>query len=276
MNYYPFHIGDYAVHTRHLSLMEDLAYRRLIDLYYTHERRIPAETQSVARLIGMREHVAEVESVLREFFVQTGSGDWSHARCDTEIARAQAAAARARENGKGGGRKKNQAPAATGTPAETQPVPAGPPAESKSEAPNTQDQYPKEKKKRTSRATSFDAATVELPEWLDRELWTDWVADRKDRKKPITERAARQQMQTLDELRRQGHTPERTIRHAISSGNQGLYPPPVIKRNVQDMPERPVEVWKPPPPMTPEEHAASKKARDLAIGAIKIINKAAA
>ncbi|NDH69342.1 MAG: DUF1376 domain-containing protein, partial [Gammaproteobacteria bacterium] len=33
MHYYQFHIGDYKSHTHHLSLLEDLAYRRLLDFY---------------------------------------------------------------------------------------------------------------------------------------------------------------------------------------------------------------------------------------------------
>ena len=37
MNYYPFHLGDYAARTAHLEPMEDLAYRRLLDLYYLGE-----------------------------------------------------------------------------------------------------------------------------------------------------------------------------------------------------------------------------------------------
>lgn len=72
----------------------------------------------------------------------------------------------------------------------------------------------------------FSAAAIELPDWLDRELWTEWVADRKERGKAITERSAKKQIAALDEYRRDGHTPERVIAHAIASGNQGLYPPP--------------------------------------------------
>jgi len=47
MHYFNFNIGDYASHTRHLSLMEDLAYRRLIDAYYLAEKPFtgtPADT----------------------------------------------------------------------------------------------------------------------------------------------------------------------------------------------------------------------------------------
>jgi uncharacterized protein YdaU (DUF1376 family) len=89
VNFYPFHIGDYAVHTRHLTLMEDLAYRRLLDLYYTREKPLPNDEQEVARLIGMREQVAEVNGVLAEFFDNCGDG-WFHDRCDIEIAKMHA------------------------------------------------------------------------------------------------------------------------------------------------------------------------------------------
>ena len=37
MNYFPFNVGDYSVHTAHLEPMEDLAYRRLLDQYYLRE-----------------------------------------------------------------------------------------------------------------------------------------------------------------------------------------------------------------------------------------------
>lgn len=83
---YPFHIRDYTVKTRHLSLMEDLAYRRLIDAYYTEEGPLPADVQACARLIAMRDYAPEVEAVLREFFVLSDGG-WSNERCDYEISR---------------------------------------------------------------------------------------------------------------------------------------------------------------------------------------------
>ena len=83
MNFFPFHVGDYAVHTRHLSLMEDLAYRRMLDLYYTTEKPLPCAEQT-ARLIGMREHVAEVSAVLADFFVER-DGVYVQSRCDAEI-----------------------------------------------------------------------------------------------------------------------------------------------------------------------------------------------
>ncbi len=84
MNYYPFHVGDYASATRHLSWDEDAAYRRLLDVYYTLERPIPADKVyrlTVATSKIQREAVA---TVLGEFFIQTPEG-WQHERCDQEI-----------------------------------------------------------------------------------------------------------------------------------------------------------------------------------------------
>ena len=43
MIWYKFHLGDYITHTLHLSDAEDLAYRRLLDLYYMSEAPIPLE-----------------------------------------------------------------------------------------------------------------------------------------------------------------------------------------------------------------------------------------
>lgn len=86
MNYYQFHIGDYAAHTQRLSLMEDLAYRRIIDAYYLNERPFNGCSTDVAREIGMRDHVEAVEYVLTKFFQLDDQNSWHHTRCDKEIA----------------------------------------------------------------------------------------------------------------------------------------------------------------------------------------------
>jgi len=88
LNYYPFNIGDYLAHTAHLSVVEDCAYRRLIDTYYLTEKALPLDVKACARLIRMREHESEVAAVLAEFFTETPGG-WTQARCDEEILRYQ-------------------------------------------------------------------------------------------------------------------------------------------------------------------------------------------
>ena len=96
MHSFQFHLGDYYSHTGHLSLTEDLAYRRIIDFYYLHETPPSGRPDQIARLIRMPKEVAAVEQVLNEFFCQEMSdvGDnalivWRHKRCDVEIEKYQ-------------------------------------------------------------------------------------------------------------------------------------------------------------------------------------------
>lgn len=88
LNYYQFHIGDYISHTRNLSLLEDLAYRRLLDEYYLHERPLNSGVEALARQIGMRDHVAEIKFVLECFFELTDAG-WVNTRAHKEISKYQ-------------------------------------------------------------------------------------------------------------------------------------------------------------------------------------------
>lgn len=84
INYYPFHVGDYIAHTAHLDPLEDIAYRRLLDLYYMQEMPLPKDAAKLARLIRMEGYTEIVDAVLTEFFSMTEHG-WSHKRCNIEI-----------------------------------------------------------------------------------------------------------------------------------------------------------------------------------------------
>lgn len=74
MHYYQFNIKDYKSHTGHLDLLEDLAYRRLLDWCYLHERPLPLDETEIARQIGMRSHTECIATVLCEFFTWTDEG----------------------------------------------------------------------------------------------------------------------------------------------------------------------------------------------------------
>lgn len=93
MNFFKHHIGDYASATDHLSWDEDMAYTRLMRVYYREERPLPAELPKVYRLARAqsRKERGAVDSVLAEFFSQQEDG-WHNKRCDEEVARAQAQA----------------------------------------------------------------------------------------------------------------------------------------------------------------------------------------
>lgn len=77
----------------------------------------------------------------------------------------------------------------------------------------------------TKKKPGFKAADMPIPQWLPRGAWQEWCADRAQRKKAITKRAAVLQIAALSEYMNQGHRPEDVIRHSIASGYQGLFPP---------------------------------------------------
>jgi uncharacterized protein YdaU (DUF1376 family) len=86
MHYCNWNIADYASHTGHLTPIEDIAYRRMLDLYYLHEKPLPRNARSVAVAIRMAENEDAVRAVLSEFFVRSASG-YTNKRADHEIAR---------------------------------------------------------------------------------------------------------------------------------------------------------------------------------------------
>ncbi len=84
MHYYQFNIGDYTSHTARLSPIEDLAYRRLLDLYYLNERPFNGCSTDVAREIGLSEYQSEVDYVLGKYFPLTDE-KWTNKRASKEI-----------------------------------------------------------------------------------------------------------------------------------------------------------------------------------------------
>ena len=105
MNYYEHHIGDYDADTAHLSWVEDMAYTRLMRLYYRKEAPIPADITQACRLVRAqsKEERKAVEVVLNEFFELRDDG-WHQSRCDSEIEAYQVRCEHNRRVGKKGGR----------------------------------------------------------------------------------------------------------------------------------------------------------------------------
>ncbi len=88
MNYYEHHLGDYLRDTAHLSMLEDGAYRRLIDAYYIRCTPLPIAKKDCYRLVraAKKNERESVDAILKEFFYLAEDG-WHHKRCDAEIAR---------------------------------------------------------------------------------------------------------------------------------------------------------------------------------------------
>ena len=97
---------------------------------------------------------------------------------------------------------------------------------------NTKDKHTKDNKDninnppKSPRAVSFDALAVQLPDWLSAEIWSSWVAYRRDLKKPIkSQQTVTQAINLLDRCRLNGYAPEEIINQSIANGWQGLFEP---------------------------------------------------
>jgi uncharacterized protein YdaU (DUF1376 family) len=189
MNYYPFHLGDYAAHTAHLEPIEDLAYRRMLDAYYLREGPLPAEPTEVARIIRLRSHLPEVESVLREFFTNAADGLWYHARCDVEIDRMQDKQAKARASAAASvnaRRTKAERPLNDGTAnaertLNERSTDVELPTPTPTPTPISSTDVEETPRKR--------AAVLPRPDDVSEQTWADFIAQRKAHKAPLTQTA---------------------------------------------------------------------------------------
>ena len=161
MNYYSFHIGDYAAHTRRLSLLEDLAYRRLLDEYYLQEEPLTGEADLIARQIGMADYVDEVDYVLTCFFESTPHG-YINKRCDEEIEKYHAKHEQAIKAGRASAEKRlNKRSTSVQLTNNQEPI---------------TNNHIKEK----------SATKVACPSDVNEEIWNDWVLLRKTKKASVT------------------------------------------------------------------------------------------
>jgi uncharacterized protein YdaU (DUF1376 family) len=169
MHYYNFNIGDYMKHTLHLTPEEDLAYRRLLDMYYDTEAPIPSNIPLVSRRLRMDSKI--VESVLNEFFELTEEG-YKNYRADGEIADYHKFLEKQKANGRLGGRpKKGKKPIAN---------------------PDLTQYEPKKslnnKQQTTNNKQINTTPKVATPDGVSVDLWNDFLFYRKRLKAPVTDR----------------------------------------------------------------------------------------
>lgn len=164
MHYYQFNIGDYQSHTAHLSETEDLAYRRMLDWCYLHEKPLPIDPEEVSRLIRMRTHSESIAIVLREYFERRDEG-WINLRVIQEISKVGIKSEKASESAKARWSKPKNANALP----------------TQSERYATQDTLPK------TQDTKPKKTPIEAPAGVTPETWAAFVQQRKTKKAQITQ-----------------------------------------------------------------------------------------
>lgn len=248
MNYYEHHLGDYAKDTVHLTMVEDGAYRRLIDVYYVKELPLPAEESKIFKLAraSTKQEKDAVRSILDEFFSQSPDG-WHHKRCDQEIERyqlSQEGADDKRENDKERQRRARErrkalfaelrghdiVPAWDTKTAELEAMlsrvthrdssaPVTPPVTRDNTA--TQSPVPRHQKKEEAELP----LDFVLPDWMPTEAWDGYVAMRKKQRKPMTDRARDLKVAELQRFRDEGYDIEAILDKSTANSWTDIYAP---------------------------------------------------
>jgi uncharacterized protein YdaU (DUF1376 family) len=203
MHYYTWNIGDYSSHANHLDIVEDCAYRRLLDRYYLSEAPIPKDVSVAARLIGMREHQPEVEIVLNEFFTQTASG-WVNKRAEQEIAHFKGKIDQASRAGKASAERRINARSTPVQRTRNQPI--------------TNNQEP---------ITSNQDKTKKLfsiPNFIPQDAWQGFYEMRKTGKGVFTERAASLIIKQLTMMHSEGQDVAAVLDQSTANGWKGVFP----------------------------------------------------
>jgi len=198
LHYYQFHIGDYRAATAHLSNDEDLAYRRLLDMYYDTEDPIPIDTDWVARRLRLDSHV--IVSVLKDMFVLSELG-WHHARCDKEISVYKGFS----DAGKRGAAKR------WGKAGDSPPI--TPPIATNNHKPLTNNHKPNK--------------IIQTPDGVSSDVWDSFVAQRKASRAVITESVIKSIQR---EANKAGWTLEQALAECAARGWRGFKADWVIEK----------------------------------------------
>jgi hypothetical protein len=73
-----------------------------------------------------------------------------------------------------------------------------------------------------------------LPDWLPMDAWNGWVAMRKQRKRPLTDRATAMAINKLDAIRNKGHDIEDLLDRSTINGWLDIYEPKDIKNGASN------------------------------------------
>jgi len=198
MYYYPFNIADYKASTAHLSNDEDLAFRRLLDMYYDTEMPIPLDSAWLARRI--RVSVDAIESVLIDMVEKKEDG-YHHARCDAEILKYQGFA----ESGKRGAAirwAKGGDGGAIGTP--SNPI---------------SNQNKNQNNNKNNKQHIFV-----VPDFIPQDAWQGFIEMRKAGKGAFTDRAKQIIINQLKTLHSEGQDVAKVLDQSTANGWKGVFP----------------------------------------------------
>ena len=112
-----------------------------------------------------------------------------------------------------------------------------------------------------------------LPEWIDAELWDEYVAQRKKDKKAMSPRSERDRLARLYALKAAGYDPNACIAEALNYHWLEFYEPKdkAISRKASSEADA-TRAYLDGLALTPEQRAASDRARKVALGALRRVS----
>jgi len=203
VNYYKFHIGDYQSHTAHLDPLEDIAYRRMMDWCYLHERDLPLDIEKIAKAIRMRSHCDCIEYVLSEFF-QLSENGYINKRITSEVEQYQSKSQKARESAEA--RWKGNADANALRP----------------ECEGNANHKP----------LTINHKPLTIPSEINPEAWGEFEQHRKEMKQPLTELARKKAMTAISGFSFEEQA--EIIDNTIQNRWRGLFPGKAKEKNNYD------------------------------------------
>jgi hypothetical protein len=153
-----------------------------------------------------------IEVLLNDMFICTEEG-WMHPRCDADIEEYHRQAERNRENGKRGGRPKTAIKQTIENPVGSESVASDNPV--------------------VTLTTNHKPITINhkpviiegYPLWLPIDAWQGWVEMRKQRKRPLTDRAKARALTKLEALHSAGHDINELLDRSTINGWLDIYEP---------------------------------------------------
>jgi uncharacterized protein YdaU (DUF1376 family) len=254
VNFIRLYIGDYLRDTGTLTVAEHGAYMLMLLNHYATEKPLPMgrELHRLLRAETKAERDA-IDAVSSRFWTAT-EGGLVNGRAGREMERAEHQREVNRTVGKLGGRPKR-----TETESVSESVTNGNRTETL-----TRHQTPDTIKKPPS-----PSAKPPLPDGVDPQVWSDWLALRKAKKAPVTATVVDGAMA---EAKKAGMSLDAFLRVWCARGSQGLQAE-WLKPN--ERPGQPAQtsnappIFKPERPMTAEEKEANRRAAQAALAAIK-------
>lgn len=225
----PLYVREYLTDTGHLSLEQSGAYLHLL-MHSWAIGPLPDDDAKLARMCRVSEGkwLRSIKADVLAFFV-LGDGGWTQKRLENERRRAVENSATASKNASAKWRKNKET---TEADVDALNLKRKEKEEVRKEEPPISP-VPKPAAKAAQATLALD-----LPSWLPKQAWIDFVDSRRKMRHPMTDRAQALLLSKLDGFRRRGVNVEAALNQAVLRGWRDVFEPKPDHQNASVVPFR--------------------------------------